>query len=67
MASGPGSYFDKFIARTLPMTAGERAVALEDDDEVRECTTVGRSSPVSVSLTLAFVVNGCGCVVAASD
>ena len=32
--TGPDSYFDKFITRTLAMTPGERAVALEDDDEV---------------------------------
>lgn len=28
-------FFDTFLKRTLPMTPQERAVALEDDDEVR--------------------------------
>ena len=32
--AGEGSYFDKYITRTLAMTPEERAVALEEDDEV---------------------------------
>ncbi len=32
--AGPDSYFDKFITATLTQTPDERAVALEEDDEV---------------------------------
>ncbi len=32
--AGPDSYFDKFITSTLPMSPEQRAVALEEDEEV---------------------------------
>lgn len=45
-----GSYFDKYITRTLAMTPEERAVALEEDDEIEaehgEISLAGQSEVV---------------------
>ena len=37
----PGSYFHRFFSRTKDMTPRERAIALEEDDEVRVAERMG--------------------------
>lgn len=41
--AGEGSYFDKFLKATQSMTPEERAIALEEDDEVG-CLKEGQST-----------------------